>query len=482
MTEQGIIPQRLADCMIPECSACIYSKMTQRAKRKKTPSNKVGSMTITVPGQCVSVNQLESNTPGFIAQLKGIPTTDRYRAATIYVDHFNCVSFIYLQIRSASEEIVRGKKAFERYCDTRGVTVKHYYADNGRFADNLFMKHVGTKDQSITYCGGNAHWQNGICEKRIRDLQELTTTMLLHAEAKWSKVITSNLWPYALRCANDAMNATPRMKDRKIPMQLLTGSDAPTVMRYFHPFGFPTYVLNSKLQVGQSIPKWYKRARLGVYLGRLSRHAQSVALVLNLKAGLVSPAFHVAFDDHLETLKDHDDYPNEWKAQAHFGRFKVRKKRKKEALGDDSTKVWNLFNKKSRTRQASRHDVQEDEDGRVARDDEYPEDEGLEDPPDKEPEPEPPPEQGGATATRWSKRHKPTKRLQVSWLFGITYAAVQEQKIEVETVDEEDYHGEVEYEIQHAMEDPIIFAASSDPDIMYLNQALKQPDCKQFEE
>jgi hypothetical protein len=206
-----------------------------------------------------------------------------------------------------------------------------------------------------------------------------------------------------------------------------------------------------------------------------------VALVLNLKTGLVSPAFHVAFDDHFETLKDHDDYPNQWKDQAHFGKFKVTKRRrKKQALVDDSTKVWNLFNKKSRTSQASRHDVQEDEDGRVARDDEYPEDEELEAPPDDEIEPEPRPEQGGTTATRWSRRHKPTKRLQESWLFGSTYADVQDQRLEVETVDDEDYHGEVEYEIQRAMEDHIAFAASSDPDIMYLNQALKQPNRKQF--
>jgi hypothetical protein len=323
MADKGVIPRRLADCRVPKCSACIYGKMTRRAKQTKTPSNKIGSMEITSPGQCVSVDQLESNTPGFIAQLKGIPTTARYRGATIYVDHFSRASFIYLQRRLTSEETVRGKKAFERYCDSRGVQVKHYHADNGRFADNLFIKRAGTKDQSITYCGVNAHWQNGICEKRIRDLQELTTSMLLHAEAKWPKVINANLWPYALRCANDAMNATPRMKDRKIPMQLLTGSEAPTVMRHFHPFGCPTYVLNSQLQAGQSIPKWHKRARLGVYLGRSPRHAQSVALVMNLRTGLVSPAFHVAFDDHFETLKDHDDYPNQWKAAAHFGSFRV---------------------------------------------------------------------------------------------------------------------------------------------------------------
>ena len=42
------------------------------------------------------------------------------------------------------------------------------------------------------------------------------------------------------------------------------------------------------------------------------------------------------------------------------------------------------------------------------------------------------------------------------------------------------YHGTEEYEIQQQMADPIAFAASSDPDIMYLHEAMKQPDRKQF--
>jgi hypothetical protein len=64
--------------------------MKRRAKKRtKSPSNKIGSMAITAPGQCVSVDQLASNTPGFIAQLKGIPTTNHYRGATVYVYHYS---------------------------------------------------------------------------------------------------------------------------------------------------------------------------------------------------------------------------------------------------------------------------------------------------------------------------------------------------------------------------------------------------------
>jgi len=114
---------------------------------------------ITAPGQWVSVDQFESSTQGLIAQLKGKLTISRYRGATtIYVDHFSRLSFAFLQSQLTSEETLKGKKAFEKYCEARGVTVKHYHADNGRFADNAFGNHVATSQQSISYCGVNAHW------------------------------------------------------------------------------------------------------------------------------------------------------------------------------------------------------------------------------------------------------------------------------------------------------------------------------------
>lgn len=48
-------------------------------------------------------------------------------------------------------------------------------------------------------------------------------------------------------------------------------------------------------------------------------HAQSVALVLSLTTGLVSPQFHVAFDDHFETVQDGENVTSEWMTKAHFG-------------------------------------------------------------------------------------------------------------------------------------------------------------------
>ena len=67
----------------------------------------------TRPGQIVSVDQLESNTPGFIAQLKGKLTQQRYNYAMVFVDQFSGYTFVYLQHRITSEETVKAKHAFE---------------------------------------------------------------------------------------------------------------------------------------------------------------------------------------------------------------------------------------------------------------------------------------------------------------------------------------------------------------------------------
>ena len=63
----GILPKRLATCRVPICTSCLYGKATKRPWRNKPSRHKEHSTpTITAPGQCISVNQLESPTAGLI--------------------------------------------------------------------------------------------------------------------------------------------------------------------------------------------------------------------------------------------------------------------------------------------------------------------------------------------------------------------------------------------------------------------------------
>ena len=116
LAKMGILPKRLVNCRVPLCTACLFGKATRRPWRSKTPNNAdETSRTVMAPGDCVSIDQLESPTPGLIAQLKGIPTKQRYKVATVFVDHFSRLSYVHLQKTTNAEETLEAKKAFEQF-------------------------------------------------------------------------------------------------------------------------------------------------------------------------------------------------------------------------------------------------------------------------------------------------------------------------------------------------------------------------------
>ena len=224
MARIGLLPRRLDKCKeAPLCLGCLFGKATRCPWRTKTPAGGVHKKVATAPGQCVSIDQLESPTPGVIAQLRGRPTRKRYKAATVFVDHHSGLSFVHMQVSTSAQETVEGKICFEKYARSHGVKVQHYHADNGVFADNLFKQAVLEENQTLSFCGVNAHWQNGIAERRIRELQDMTRTMLLHAASRWPGAITANLWPLAMRMANAILSESAKLKE---PDDAKTGKTA----------------------------------------------------------------------------------------------------------------------------------------------------------------------------------------------------------------------------------------------------------------
>mmetsp|Transcript_26587 Transcript_26587/g.37714 ORF Transcript_26587/g.37714 Transcript_26587/m.37714 type:complete len:162 (+) Transcript_26587:2-487(+) len=125
----------------------------------------------------------------------------------IFVDHYSRFTFVYLMKSIMSAETVQAKQAFESYSRSLGVHIHHYHADNGRFADNAFIQDYQQQKQSIIYCGVNAHWHNGLTEKRIQDLEDSTRAQLIHATHRWPQAATAHLWPYNLVYSYDIANS-----------------------------------------------------------------------------------------------------------------------------------------------------------------------------------------------------------------------------------------------------------------------------------
>ncbi len=167
----GEIPQRLAKVKPPACAGCLFGAMTRVPWRGQETSSEV--FVATKAGQCVSVDQPISMQVGFIAQLKGTLTKKRYTAATVFVDHYLWLKYIHLMTKLTSEETIEAKRAFEHFAEQHGVCILHYHCNNGQFADNAFKNSCSAKGQRLTFCGVNAHFQNGIAMKAIRDLRDI---------------------------------------------------------------------------------------------------------------------------------------------------------------------------------------------------------------------------------------------------------------------------------------------------------------------
>ena len=269
MAQEGMLPKRLANVRPPKCAACMIGKATKRPWRVKGPVNTIRPRPVTKPGDVVSVDQLESTAPGLIPQMRGFITKRRFHFATVFVDQFSGLSFVFLQETSDAVETLRAKTAFEAFASTKGVIIRHWHADNGRFAEKAWMNDCAHKGQTITFCGVHAHHQNGVAEKRIRDLQEAARTSLIHAKRRWPDAIDEHLWPFALRSANHVHNTTISNKSGRIPLHDFSQIDDVSSPRNLHTFGCPCFVLDEKLQAGNRLSrhKWNDRARVAVNLG-----------------------------------------------------------------------------------------------------------------------------------------------------------------------------------------------------------------------
>ena len=88
----------------------------------------------------------------------------RYTAAKVFVDLFLDLFFVYMQKDQSSKEFMKAK-----------VTLS-------------FISRC-----MVSYCGVNAHHQNGRAEKRIRDLQDQARVLIMKALNKYQDTITPHL-------------------------------------------------------------------------------------------------------------------------------------------------------------------------------------------------------------------------------------------------------------------------------------------------
>ena len=322
--------------------------------------------------------------------------------------------------------------------------------------------------------------------------------MLIHASKRWPQAITANLWPYALRAANDAINEVPNLqhKSKLSPANLFSKALVNPNPKHYRPFGCPVYVLDSELQEGKPYHKWKERSRVGIYLGRSPQHNRNVALVLNRITGLVSPQFHITFDPSFQTIKQ-DKHDSGWQIKAGF---KVLNEETSQAQREPAQKRKpaptsqreQRGSKKQKRTAADKQPSHPEWANEKIRHFENKEQEGIKDQ-SKQAEQTSRRQRTqkygnilnstakGSTTTRSGRESRPVQRLMMAMLAEIEGNTQNEDRV--------DYvQGEIFCESAMfprndiaLQQDPLVlYKATADPDTMYLHQAMKQPDKKEF--
>ena len=474
-----LIPRSLLTVRPPLCSHCKIGSMTRKPWRVKGKENKGRLRQVNAPGMCVSVDQLESRNSGYIGVMRGFMTKQRYTCATVFVDHHSDLTFTYLQKSLTVEDTVKAKRAFEAFSRRHGVKIQHYHSDNGRFADKEFIKAVTDANQTISFCGAYAHFQNGKAEKRIRDLQDKARTALLHSVSRWTKASSTHLWPYALAYVTDLRNHLPLNSNAESPMQVFSQSFVNPRLSTFHTFGCPVYSLDTKLQAGGSIPKWEPRCSIGLYLGNSPRHARTVSLVLNLTTGRISPQFHVKHDEFFETINTkHDTTISKWKELAGLSKHHDNQQSKTDL---PKTPAQQSVNPSMSIPDQSLPNTIKDEandDFEIIPNDDHQEDtfsdyqQPAEDVDNNDHEEIR--ETNEPSLRRSNRTRIPTTKFLQS---------VSQHHLTFETIAFNSYYEamhEDDYELQDQMTDPIAFLATNNKDTLYYHEAMKAPDREEF--
>lgn len=123
-----MLPRTILQVTPPKCAACHYGAMTRKPWRTSKKISGIKPTPIHRPGDCVSIDQMESSVSGFVAQLKGQLTRRRYSVTTVFVDHYSRLKYVHPQSSTSAQDTLEAKESFEAYAKKHGVAIRQYHA------------------------------------------------------------------------------------------------------------------------------------------------------------------------------------------------------------------------------------------------------------------------------------------------------------------------------------------------------------------
>ena len=89
-----------------------------------------------------------------------------------------------MQTKTDGEHTVEAKYKFEIFSQSCDVQIKYYRADDRIFNSQAFKESCVTNRQTQSFCGVNAHYQNGVAENKTRTVISLARVMLFNSMIK----------------------------------------------------------------------------------------------------------------------------------------------------------------------------------------------------------------------------------------------------------------------------------------------------------
>jgi hypothetical protein len=252
-------------CDTPKCEVCEIVKAKRRANKAETTTKnserdgalKADHLSLELR---VSVDHFECSKRGLTCDSYDKATSNQYVGGCLFVDHSSSYVHVEHQVGLSAVETIRAKQSYEILYMDNGIFVQYYLTDSGAFKANAFVKHIHDTHQLLRFCGTNANHQNGVAERAIQSISNMTRAMILHTSIQSKDGIDASLWPQAVTYAAHIYNNTP--KDGFCPADLFTGS---AITRHrlmdLHVWGCPLYVLDPKIQQGKKLPRWEPRSR-----------------------------------------------------------------------------------------------------------------------------------------------------------------------------------------------------------------------------
>lgn len=189
IVHSGLLDKQLANVKSTHfCPGCQYGKQSREAWKKQPNKHHIAkNFKDNCPGDLVCIDALSSTTvPGLVPQLHNCPTNKRFYFATIFVDIFGKLNYIYLHTSYNAENKLVVKSDFEHFASTSNITIWHYHCDNGVFANYAFWAACKASAQRITFYGGKAHHQNGLAEQHILNIIGLRLLHPIYGDLHWS--------------------------------------------------------------------------------------------------------------------------------------------------------------------------------------------------------------------------------------------------------------------------------------------------------